>query len=210
MDILKELTKEEIVKKQREQHSNKLKKELTVKRKNIRIEDIALLKKHFSDAKSVLCIGNRDDSEVQDFIDAGFDAIGTDVVDETKLTRKIDAYDLDKHFGEDAFDIVFSSHSLEHMADVKKVMKNIKHIAKMGVFIVLPITPGVKPRWKHPTVFEIMKFNSQKETNDIFINTDKYKTIWDDFDSLRPFKLLVGKFRKGLTEPREVFICLGF
>jgi len=87
-------------------------------------------------------------------------------------------------------------------------MRNIRYIAKKGIFIVLPITPKHKPSWKHPTVFEIMKLNKKNETNDIFVNPDKHKNIWVDFDSLKPFELVDGKFRNGLTEPREVYICL--
>jgi SAM-dependent methyltransferase len=210
MDVFKKLSMEEVLKKQKEQHSNVSKKGLTVKRRNIRVKDIALLRKLFPNAKSVLCVGSREDSEVKDFIDAGFTAVGTDILDETKLIRKIDAHDLNNHFSENEFDIVFASHSLEHVLDVKKVMKNIKYIAKEGVFIVLPITPGHAPKWKHPTVFEIMKLDIKKETANIFMKPSKYAAIWSDFDSLKPFELLEGNFRKGLTEPREVYICLKF
>jgi len=207
MDILKELSAKEIVSRQKNQHSNDPKKRLTAKRGSIRANDIALLKNFFPNAKSVLCIGSREDSEVQDFISSGFDAVGTDILDETKLIKKIDAHDLDKHFGENEFDIIFASHVLEHILDAKKVMGNIRYIAKEGVFIVLPITRGRVPTWKHPTVFEIMKRN---ENSDVFTEPHKYKNIWKDFDPLRPFKLIDGKFRVGLTEPMEVYVCLKF
>lgn len=210
MDIFKKLSMKEVIDKQREQHSNSLKKGLTIKRKNIRAKDIHLLKRFFPDAKSVLCVGSREDSEVKDFINAGFNAVGTDILDETKLIKKIDAHSLDEHFDENSFDVVFTSHSLEHMLDVKKVLKNIKSIAKEGVFIVLPMTPGHEPKWKHPTVFEIMKISMSAETAAVFTKPNKYKSIWDDFDLLKPFELLEGNFRKGLTEPREVYLCLKF
>lgn len=210
MDILKELSMEKILKKQREQHSQKRKQQCTVKRTYIRIIDISTIKNFFPNAKSVLCIGSRDDSEIKDFIDNGFDAVGTDILDETKLIKKIDAHDLDKHFGENEFDIIFASHVLEHVLDAKKVMGNIRYVAKEAAFIVLPVTYGRGPRWKHPTVFEIMKLGRKEETSSIFMKPHKYKNIWDDFDSLKPFKLIDGKFRDGVTEPREVYICLKF
>jgi len=210
MDILKELNMEKILKKQREQHSQKRKQQCTVKRTDIRIIDISTIKIFFPNAKSVLCIGSRDDSEVKDFINNGFDAVGTDILDETKLIKKIDAYDLDKHFGENEFDIIFASHVLEHVLDIKKVMKNVRYIAKEGVFIVLPMTYGRGPTWKHPAVFEIMKLRREKESSNIFMKPHKYKNIWNDFDSLKPFELIAGEFRDGVTEPREVYICLKF
>ena len=210
MDILKELSMKEILKKQKEKHSIGSKKKSKVKRSGVRINDISLLKKIFLNAKSVLCVGSREDSEVRDFISGGFEAVGTDILDETKLIKKIDAHDLDKHFDENEFDVIFASHVLEHVLDAKKVMENIRCIAKEGVFIVLPITAWRKPTWKHPTVFEIMKLEEKKETSDIFTKPDKYKNIWNDFGSLKPFKVIDGKFRVGLTEPMEVYICLKF
>ncbi len=71
MDIYKELSNEEIIEKQKEQHSQSRKKNLTVQRTNVRAQDIALLKEVFPNAKSVLCVGSREDSEVRDFIDNG-------------------------------------------------------------------------------------------------------------------------------------------
>lgn len=210
MDIYKKLSNEEIIKKQKEQHSQSRKKNLTPQRSDVRAQDIALLKRIFPDAKSVLCVGSREDSEVKDFIDSGFDTVGTDILGKTTLIREIDAHDLDKHFGEDEFDIVFASHVLEHVSNARKVMENIKLIAKEGALIVLPMTPGKEPKWKHPTMFEIMKATKGKEDKNIFKQPEKYVKIWADFDSLRPFELSKGAFRDGLTEPREVWICLKF
>jgi len=92
----------------------------------------------------------------------------------------------------------------------KKVMRNIRHIAKKGVFIVLPVTRKRGPTWKHPTVFGIMNLGKGEEVSDIFTEPSKYRNIWSDFDSLKPFKVVDGKFRAGLTEPMEVYICLKF
>ncbi len=210
MDIYKKLDNEEIIKKQKEQHSQSRKKNLTPQRADVRAQDIVLLKRVFPNAKSVLCVGSREDSEVRDFIDNGFDTVGTDILGETTLIREIDAHDLDKHFGKDEFDIVFASHVLEHVSNARKVMENIKLIAKEGILIVLPMTPGKEPKWKHPTVFEIMKATKGKEDKNIFKQPERYVKIWADFDSLRPFELAKGAFRDGLTEPREVLLCLKF
>ena len=210
MDIYKGMSKEKVIELQKEQHSQSRKKKLTAQRANVRAQDIALLKRVFPNAKSVLCVGSREDSEVRDFINNGFDTVGTDITGETALIREIDAHDLDKHFGEDEFDIVFASHVLEHVLDAKKVMKNMKVIAKEGVFIVLPMTPGHSPKWKHPTVFEIMKISKGKEDKNIFKQQENYEKIWVDFNPFRPFELVKGAFRDGLTEPREVYICLRF
>lgn len=207
MNIFRGLSMESILKKQRKKHSIG---EFTVKRTDIRLIDISMIKNFFPNAKSVLCIGSRDDSEVRDFINNGFNAVGIDILDKTKLIKKIDAHNLDKHFSENEFDIIFASHVLEHVLDAEKVMVNIRSVAKNGVFIVLPMVYGRKPSWKHPTIFEIMKVKRKEEASNIFMKPHKYKNIWNDFASLKPFKLIDGKFRDGLTEPREVYICLKF
>jgi len=198
------------LRKQQKQHSQIRKQRCTIKRADIRLIDISAMKKFFPNAKSVLCIGSREDSEVRDFISSGFDAVGIDILNETKLIKKIDAHDLDKHFDENEFDIVFASHVLEHVLYAKKVMRNIRYVAKEGVFIVLPITYTRKPNWKHPTIFEIMRLRKKEEASSIFTKPHKYKNIWDDFDSLKPFKLIDGNFRAGVTDPMEVYICLKF
>jgi len=81
MDIFKELSAKEVLKKQREQHSASPKKKLTVKRSTIRMKDIAMLKKFIPEACSVLCVGSREDSDALDFINNGFNAIGAAILD---------------------------------------------------------------------------------------------------------------------------------
>jgi len=184
------------------EHSLLKSKQLTQKRKKLRLGDIKLIKNLFPNAINVLCIGCRDDSEVQDFIDNGFNAIGIDISNNTKLIKNIDAHELNKHFNN--IDVVYASHSLEHMYNPNIVMSHIKNITKQGILILLPELTQ-EPTPKHPSVFEIMRID--KENMNIFKQPFDFKEIWSDFEPLAPFDILHGGFREGVTE-REVFVCL--
>ena len=102
-------------------------------------------------ARSILCIGARDDSEVLSFINAGFEAVGIDLFEETEYIKQIDAHEMDF----DEFDFIYASHILEHLYDPQVVMKKIRKISKYGVFVILPIHKQRKP--SHPAHFDIMK-----------------------------------------------------
>ena len=101
---------------------------------------------------SILCIGARHDSEVQSFIDAGYYCIGIDIATKTNLILRVDAHEIDTHSM--SFDLVYASHSLEHMHDPVKVLKNIRKIARVGLLAILPVTSDLKPG--HPVIFDIM------------------------------------------------------
>lgn len=216
MDILdtKKFSAKDVLKLQSEQHSAPKKIAWTVKRKDRRLDDINVIKKNFPEAKTVLCIGCRDNSEVQAFIDSGFSAMGVDIVNESNLIKKLDAHELDGRFGN--FDVVYSSHSLEHMYDVNKVMRNIRGVEPKCVTILLPFqlkTYGA--RLKHPTVFELMKIDARDESLQsimqkkvkFFTDSNNHKEIWEDFSSLAPFEIVNWEFREGIGE-REICICL--
>ena len=69
------------------------------------------------------------------------------------IIKKINAHYLTNHFNKNSFDIIFASHSLEHMIGLTLVLKQIREVAKMGVYIVLPLS--AKRNYQHPNVFNI-------------------------------------------------------
>ena len=151
-------------------HSAKAKKDHTKGKEKIRERHIGLIKKN-PNIKKILCIGARDDSEVLSFINAGFDAIGIDVVQPSQYIIQLDAHKME--YKENHFDFVYSAHTFEHFYDPVLVMKKVRKISKYGVFIVLPIARN--PRGADPTNFDIMH------------NTPEEYTIPDnDFDSFAP------------------------
>lgn len=201
MDIGK-FDPDKIITLQADHHSDLKKRKVTMKRHNIRRHDIKLIETTFPTSKKILCMGCRDDSEVKDFIDAGYDAIGIDIANKSKLIRNIDAHDMINHFA--SFDVIYTSHILEHLTNPRKVMKDIRAIALNGVVIILPIAKAKKytiPRWKHPTIFEIMK---QKYKNPEYLDY-----LWKDFVDFLPYNIVSIKYRKGIGE-REICICLEF
>jgi len=123
--------------------------------KGARLEDIAVVKKVFPEAKSALCIGCRHEAEVQDFIDAGFDSKGIDLFTSSALVEKLDMHEMGDHFAPHQFDVCYMSHSLEHCMNPTKVFQALAKISRMGVSVVLPSTTTPDP---HDTcVFDFMK-----------------------------------------------------
>jgi len=114
------------------------------------------LKESFPEAKKVLCVGARDASEVQAFIDAGFESIGIDLwsTDED-LVKLVDMHTLPDNFAEDEFDVIFSCHSLEHSRFPDVVFQGFRKCTRLGAFIVLPFQ--LAPNSKDPTVFSFME-----------------------------------------------------
>ena len=122
---------------------------------------------------SILCIGARHDSEVQDFIDAGYDCLGIDIATETDLILNIDAHDMSSL---PRFDLVYASHSLKHMHDPIKVLKNIRKIARVGLLAILPITTS-QLKYGQPVIFDMM------------VNPPDVYTGDPDFKVLEPYEI---------------------
>ena len=152
-------------------HSQPEKRATTAKKTHKRKEHMQVIKKYLPNAKKMLCIGCRDDSEVRDFINFGYKATGIDLSNNTKLIKQMDAHEIKDKFSEKQFDIVYSSHSLEHMYDADKVMAAIRHTTKKGIYIILPEggerkgSDPATPSVNHPSIFDIMnaKCNNVKD-----------------------------------------------
>lgn len=162
-------------------HSSPKKRKLTVERSELRSKHIKLIQKNISRVSSVLCIGARDDSEVQDFLDHGFKrAVGVDVSNETDLIIKLDAHQIDTYFKKHEFDVVYASHSLEHMYNAPKVLAAIRHVAYRGAFIILPTSK--QPDQNHPCIFDIMPNGP-----DTLEELQAQPELLQDFSPLSPF-----------------------
>ena len=150
-----------------------------------------ILKNKFPSAKKILCIGCRNDIEILSFQKMGFHASGIDVnQSEFKCIEQVDAHVLHEHYSEDSFDLVYASHSLEHMHDVNSVLKGIKKISRFGAWLTLPYDN--RPSKLHPSILQIMKdknFNPMQD-NDAskmkdFLALEKYQVV--HFQSGTPF-----------------------
>lgn len=135
----------------------------TVNRRETRLNDIGRIKQFISrhsleriEKPRVLCVGCRHFSEIQDFIDAGFDTEGIDILsDPSGRIIHRDMHEIKDVYTKGSFDIVYMSHSLEHSRDPKKVLEGVFHVApKFGAYVVLPVQD--EPDEKDPTVFNFM------------------------------------------------------
>ena len=150
----------------------------TARRELRRIEDIVHIKHVCPDGTRVLCIGARDNSEVQSFIDAGYYVSAIDVCTETDLIMRRDMAELNP-IDNGTFDIIYCSHVLEHVVDARETLKAIRSVARDIVFIILPIVDRA-PDIEHPTVYEVMKYKPESKFKD-------YPQAFEDFNILKPF-----------------------
>ena len=82
----------------------------------------------------ILCIGCRNTSEIEYFRQKGAKtAIGIDLFSEHPDILIMDMHKMT--FEDNSFDLVYSSHSLEHSYDHKKVAKEIIRVLRSGTFM---------------------------------------------------------------------------
>lgn len=200
MEISKEFKKEDVLTYQTDLNDNSNRRLMTVQRELRRIEDIVHIKNALPFYNNrVLCIGARDDSEVQTFKNAGYYVSAIDVCIETDEIMQRDVAELNSlEFG--TFDIIYCSHVLEHVMDPEKTLKAIKSVSRNIIFIILPIVDR-KPDIEHPTVYEIMKHRPETHFKD-------YPEAFADFHILRPFNVKYNCYRNALTEEYEVAFIL--
>jgi hypothetical protein len=140
-------------------YTNKPRVQWTVEKALTRAEDIRNIKKIYKD-KRVLCLGCRDDSEVDDFIKNNFDAKGIDIL---PTERQIigDINKLENYFASGSFDIGYSCHSLEHTNNPKHFLKMVRKICTEGLYLVIPIREF--PDIEEPVFLDVMKTKNKKD-----------------------------------------------
>lgn len=164
-------------------HSQERKRAITVARRESRLRHIALIREKMPEVRRVLCLGCRHESEVQDFIDNGFSAVGIDVANQVPgLITRMDAHKIGSNFLLKEFDLVYACHSLEHMYNAEKVLRGIARISRMGLFAVLP--SGNKSLTdNHPSIFDVMANPPDEPGLGI-------QPWFSDFKSFGPFDLI--------------------
>lgn len=185
-------------------HSQEEKRQTTAKKTPKRREHMQIIKKYLPNAKKMLCVGCRDDSEVQDFINFGYKAIGIDLANNTNLIKRLDAHKIQEKFEQNQFDVVYTSHSLEHMYDVDTVMRAIRHTTKKGVYIILPEggerkgSDPATPSVNHPSIFDIM--NAKCNTVQDVLNNPN---LLNDFAPFGKIQLMY--YKRAKTEIHILF-----
>ncbi len=98
------------------------------------------------EGKTVLCLGSRDDSEVQSFLDNGYDAMGIDLY-KTKLITKCDMARIYGHpiLKFKKFDIVIAIEALEHCLDFDGLVRGLRLVCTGYFVCMFPILD--EPDW---------------------------------------------------------------
>jgi SAM-dependent methyltransferase len=80
---------------------------------------------------AVLCVGCRNGVELDEFRSRAFRrVVGIDLFSQREDIEVMDMHDL--RFADDSFDVVYSSHSLEHAYDVHTVVREMMRVARAG------------------------------------------------------------------------------
>jgi SAM-dependent methyltransferase len=86
----------------------------------------------------ILCVGCRNTAELDYFQSMGFPhVVGIDLFSEDSRIQVMDMHNLT--FGENSFDIVYSSHSLEHSYDIQKVAQEFVRVTRDKGLMVIEI-----------------------------------------------------------------------
>lgn len=198
----------------RAEHDDHEKAKFAIKRGNTlgrhdkRIRDIKNIKSVFKNdsIKSVLCIGARDDSEVEDFKEYFENCIGIDILNQTSNILKIDAHEIKNFFSEKEYDLVYASHSLEHMVDPEIVMEGIRYVSKFGCFITLPAFDQLYK--SHCSLFDISEYVFNHEVTskeDVFNNITKEENsyLFDDFSSFGNYSIEYFECMNNIKQSRK-------
>lgn len=86
----------------------------------------------------IISIGCRNAAEISAFKSLGFEhVIGIDLYSEDKSILLMDMHDI--KLPENTFDVIYSSHSLEHSKDPEKVLRECGKIAKDGAYFIIEV-----------------------------------------------------------------------
>jgi SAM-dependent methyltransferase len=86
----------------------------------------------------VLCVGCRNELELDRFREHGFDdVVGIDVFSDSDDILVMDMHEMT--FSDDSFDVVYASHSLEHSYDVRRVASQIVRVGRDGAVVGIEV-----------------------------------------------------------------------
>jgi hypothetical protein len=140
---------------------------------DLRAEDIQHMKSVY-DGRRCLCVGCREDAEVDDFIENGFEARGIDILPTARQIQG-DMNRLDKYFSPGAFDIAYSCHTLEHTYDPLKVLRMLRSICCEGVYLVLPIRDH--PDEEEPVFLRVMQTRRVEDLDELRSSLGAYSIV---------------------------------
>jgi SAM-dependent methyltransferase len=96
------------------------------------------LDKQPSKNRSVLCVGCRDTREIKLFREAGFGSVvGIDLFSTDEAILQMDMHKMT--FPNSHFDVVFSSHSLEHSWNASKALSEFVRVSKYGGVCIIEV-----------------------------------------------------------------------
>jgi len=139
------------------------------------------------EATSILCLGARDDSEVDFFEKRGLEATGIDLYNTNKIikcdmSRMIEHPDLKNK----SFDIFFACESLEHCLDFDGFIKGLNKICKKYFVCMGPSSKGIEIENK----WDCSIHNFMKE----FENKESLKKSLED--TFTKFKVVIAETHK--------------
>ena len=113
---------------------------------------------------AVLCIGPRNIFEIEYFRSKGLsNVVGIDLFRESPDILVMDMHQMT--FPDDHFDVIYSSHSLEHAYDVHKVVSEIIRVARPGALVAIEVPVQYETRG---TGTELIDFRNLQNLHAVF------------------------------------------
>lgn len=134
----------------------------------------------------ILCIGCRDSRELNEFRKSGFnDVIGIDLHSEDPSILIMDMHRME--FEPNSFDILLSSHSLEHSYDVAKVISEFVRVSQKKAIIMLEVPVNYEVRGADRNDFGNLKklyenFENQVDIKKIYFEEEVKKEESQNYD----------------------------
>lgn len=103
-----------------------------------RLKDAIEIARQFTTKEeTILDVGCSSEYSLENWTSLGYKVTGYDLRSDIRGAIQGDMHDMHEQYGK--WDMVFSSHTLEHAYDYKKVLEEFKQVARHKVFIVVPI-----------------------------------------------------------------------
>ncbi len=123
--------------------------------------------------RDVLCVGCRDAAEIEYFSSKGARRVcGIDLYSECKDIVVMDMHDM--KFDNSSFDLLYSSHSLEHALNVRKAISEFVRVVRNGGSIVVEVPVNYEVRGA-----DLVDFGSLENLHDHF-KPYLEKVLWSE------------------------------
>ena len=158
-----------------QRHRAERTKTVTRKHRWCREWALRMIKTHFPQTHSILCVGARHSLEVEFFCSAGFDALGIDLYDAPPAIRCCDMSKIYLHpeLGKLTWDVFVMIHSIEHCLDVPGFLRSLRSHCADGLVCWTPFASNTS-QWDCTAFDFVVKDRLSSQALETFFSPFRY------------------------------------